>query len=70
MTQKHMHRRYKVIRGQEIAQRLATDEEVDEFLDACGMVKGSQEWEAAKAGNPFVVDRAEMRFVPQKECIA
>ena len=67
MIQQHMHKRYKVIRGQQVAQRLATGEEVDDFLDACGMLKESQEWEAAKAGNPFVVDRTEMRFVVETD---
>ncbi len=67
MTNHRIHKRYKVIRGEQVAQRLATDEEVEEFLDACGMVKGTQKWEAAKAGVPVIVDKAEMRFVPQKE---
>lgn len=55
---------YKVERSGMPGDRHATQDEVEDFLDACGIKPESDEWEAALAGVPIAVDGASMKFTP------
>jgi hypothetical protein len=54
---------YQVIRGGMVGNRVATNEEVTEFLRNCDMDPETPIFEAAMAGAPFEIDGATMRFV-------
>lgn len=45
------------------SQSKATQADIDDFLDACGIEKDSQEWFAALAGVPIEVDDGVVCFV-------
>lgn len=51
---------FRVSRGGVESRRVATAEEVDDFLDACGFPPGSSNALLAKAGVPFESDGAMM----------
>lgn len=54
---------FQVIRGGEVSSRIATFDEVAEFLGDCHFEQDSAHFEAALAGVPFEIDGATMRFV-------
>jgi hypothetical protein len=55
--------KFQEMRGDIISDKIATSGNVCEFLGACNIVQGSQEWEAAFAGVPIRVDDTTMRFI-------
>ncbi len=55
--------RYIVERSGQRSDRLAGQEDVEEFLTACAIQKDSQDWHAALAGVPVEVDGGSMRFI-------
>lgn len=63
-SQKKYPRIFRVKRGEVESYDCATLSQVTSFLDACRLVSGSPEWEAALAGNPILIDGAMMQFIP------
>ncbi|MEM8519525.1 hypothetical protein [Janthinobacterium sp. CAN_S7] len=55
--------KFQVMRGDELANKLASYDDVSDFLDGCSIMRGSQEWHAAFAGVPIQVDGTTMRFI-------
>lgn len=55
--------KFQVMRGEVLANKAASTDEVSEFLDACSIMRGSQEWDAAFAGVPIQVDGTTVRFI-------
>lgn len=55
---------FTVIRAGVTSDRKATLAEVHDFLDACGLMPDSVEWELALVGGPIQVDGAQIRFIP------
>lgn len=55
--------KFQVMRGDVLANRAASSGDVSNFLSACGIECGSQEWYAAFAGAPIQVDGTAMRFI-------
>lgn len=55
--------KFHVMRGDVLASKVATSDDVSGFLDACSIRQGSQEWNAAFAGLPIQVDDTTMRFI-------
>lgn len=56
-------RRYIIERGGQRSDKLATPEDVADFLDACGIQQESERWCAALAGVPIEVDGSTVRFI-------
>lgn len=55
--------KFQVMRGEVLANKAASTDDVSEFLDACSIMRGSQEWDAAFAGVPIQVDGTTVRFI-------
>lgn len=55
--------KFQVMRSDVISDKIATSGDVSDFLDACNISPGSQEWESAFAGVPIHVDGNTMRFI-------
>lgn len=53
---------YQVDRNGQVSSRLATRAQVEDFIDACEIPKGSDAWHAAIAGTPINVDGGQVRF--------
>lgn len=53
---------YQVERNGQVSARLATREQVEGFIDACSIPKGSSAWNAAIAGVPINIDGGQVRF--------
>lgn len=60
---------YRIERGGISGSHEATQAEVEDFLDACGIVKESAEWEGALIGLPIQVDGSTIRFIMVAEQI-
>ena len=58
---------FEVRRGDMVSDRIATYDEVKEFLGDCGFEDESGNFLAAMAGVPFEIDGATMRFVRMPE---
>lgn len=55
--------KFQVMRGNALAKEVASSKDVSDFLDACSIKAGSQDWHAAFAGVPIQVDGTTMRFI-------
>jgi hypothetical protein len=57
---------YRITRGSMVSSKLASESEVEGFLEMCGLSRDSIEWAAAFTGWPLHIDGADIRFELQR----